>query len=79
MSDNKTRIISAWPIESVTIRVYCKCGGAMHTTMKDVDGINLVLDAFAEDHQGEDHGPCNARTASRARKKYEREPPRLNL
>lgn len=72
MSDNRTRIVSAWPIASVTIRVYCKCGGAMHTTMSDVDGINFVLDTFYENHQSDGCGPCDAKTARKARVKYER-------
>ena len=70
--DDNTRIISAWPIESITVRVYCKCGGAMHMTMKEVKGINFVLDTFAECHQTDDCGPCNAKTARRARQKKER-------
>ena len=71
MSDNRTRIISAWPIESITIRVYCKCGGAMHTTMNKVEGINFVLDTFYEEHRSDDCGPCDSKTASKARRKHD--------
>ena len=64
-----TTIKSAWPIASMTIRAYCICGDAVHLTMNDPDAIQLVMEIFAGDHFGEEHGPCDSKTAARARKK----------
>lgn len=67
-----TTVKSAWPIYSMTIRAYCKCGDAIHTTMNDPAAIELVMETFASDHIGEDHGPCDPKTARKARRKKDR-------
>ena len=67
-----TTIKSAWPIASMTLRAYCTCGGAIHLTVKDPDAVQLVMETFAEMHLGEEHGPCDSKTAARARKKRDR-------
>ena len=65
-----TTIKSAWPIASITLRAYCICGDAVHLTVDHPDAIELVMETFAEDHLGEEgHGPCDSKTAARARKK----------
>lgn len=65
-----TTIKSAWTIESATLRAYCKCGGAIHlTTNPATENISFVMDTFADSHQGEGHGPCDAKTAAKARRK----------
>ena len=65
-----TKIQSAWPIESATLRAYCKCGGAIHlTTNPATESITLVMETFADSHQGDEHGPCDAKTAAKARRK----------
>ncbi len=64
-----TTIRSIWPIASMTLRAYCICGDAVHLTMNDPDAIELVMETFAEDHLSEGHGPCDSKTAARARKK----------
>ncbi len=68
-----TTIKSAWPIESITVRAYCKCGDAIHTSMNSLQPFEFVMEAFADDHQGENHGSCDAKTARKARRKRERE------
>jgi hypothetical protein len=64
-----TTIKSAWPIASMTLRVYCVCGTAMHLTMNEPDAVELVMETFASAHVGDEHGPCDSKTAARARKK----------
>lgn len=68
-----TTVKSAWPIASMTVRGYCKCGAAIHTTSNNPDTISYVMETFAEDHHGEGHGACDAKTARKARKKMERQ------
>ncbi len=69
-----TVIRSAWPLASVTVRAYCKCGDAIHTTMNDVEGINTTMEIFAECHQEPGCGPCDSKTARKARIRRERKP-----
>lgn len=67
-----TTIKSAWSIASITMRAYCLCGDAIHTTVNDPGTLAFVMETFAEVHQGEGHGPTDSKTAARARKKRER-------
>lgn len=64
-----TTIKSAWPLESVTLRAYCKCGGAIHlTTNPATENVTFVMETFADAHAGVGHGPCDAKTARKARR-----------
>lgn len=64
-----TTIKSAWPIESATLRAYCKCGGAIHlTTNPAIENITFIMETFADAHQGDGHGHCDAKTAAKARR-----------
>jgi len=64
-----TTIKSAWSIASMTLRAYCICGDAIHLTVKNPGAVELVMEIFADAHFGEGHGPCDSKTAARARKK----------
>ncbi len=68
-----TTIKSVWTLASLTLRGYCICGGAIHLTVKDPDVVQVVMGTFAAAHQGEGHGPCDSKTAAKARRKLERE------
>ncbi|KKL69573.1 hypothetical protein LCGC14_2113570 [marine sediment metagenome] len=64
-----TTIKSAWPIESVTLRAYCRCGGAIHlTTNPAIENVTFVMETFANAHAGKDHEPCDAKAAAKARR-----------
>lgn len=67
-----TTLKLAWQPHSITIRAYCKCGGAIHATISPPGEILFVLESFAEQHQGDGCGPCDAKTSRKARRKRER-------
>jgi hypothetical protein len=68
-----TTIKSVWPIESATLRVYCLCGGAIHLTTKpDDEYVSIALEAFAEAHRGNGHGPCSSKEAAKARRRQDK-------
>ena len=68
-----TKITSAWPIASMTIRVYCKCGAALQLTMNEPKGFEFVMETFLVEHTGEGHEPCDAKVARKKRAKIERQ------
>lgn len=51
------------------LSLHCKCGGNMVGTVKpDINGSRLAA-LFWATHAGDGHGPCDAKTAARARQK----------
>ncbi len=70
---NGTTIKSVWPIESMTLRAYCECGGAIHLTANPAtENVTFVMETFAGAHRGNGHAPCDAKTAAKARRRRER-------
>ena len=67
-----TTIKSAWPIATITIRVYCTCGGAMHLTMNKPGEAEFIMEAFAESHSGKGHKPTDSKTAAKERRRLEK-------
>jgi len=55
-------------VHSVTVRLYCACGDALHTT-SDWIGVLYKIDEFWTQHQGDGHGPTTPRKARYARKR----------
>jgi len=62
-----------WRPHSITVRAYCKCGDAIHTTISPVDDkVEFIFETFAQAHTGIFCGPCDAKTAAKARRKREK-------
>lgn len=55
-------------VHSVTVRLYCSCGDALHTT-SDWPGAYAAIREFWSQHQGDGHGPTTPRKARYARKR----------
>ena len=58
---------------SVTARMYCSCGEALHTTAAWLTVVQNVGDFWAS-HEGPGHGPCTPEIARRARMAHSRLP-----
>jgi hypothetical protein len=58
-------------VYSVTARLYCSCGEALHTTAA-WDTVAETVMIFWSQHQGDGHGPTDPDTARRARLRHER-------
>jgi len=53
-------------------KAYCICGGS-RLIVGPPKAVEEVLREFWERHSGEGHGPCDAKTAAKARRKAEEE------
>ena len=51
------------------VMIYCVCGDAMQINTNSIDELIYCLEAFADTHHEEGHGPCDAQTARKARRK----------
>lgn len=51
------------------IRAYCICGSKLDARSEPPDAAEFAHEAWRSIHSGEGHGPCDAVTARRARKK----------
>jgi hypothetical protein len=69
MSNNVQKILDAYNV-TLSVKVYCTCGDALHYR-GSYDGMVESLLDFISRHSDEGHGSCDARTCLRARKKRE--------
>ena len=69
MSEYPWKIRSMWEIGSMRVMIYCVCGDAMQINTNSIDELIYCLEAFADTHHEEGHGPCDAQTARKARRK----------
>jgi hypothetical protein len=56
-----------------TGRLYCRCGATMSITTNALRAYETALDAFIENHKGEECGDTDPVTCRRNRAKKERE------
>jgi hypothetical protein len=56
----------------VKVAIYCTCGDSMVGTVSPDEKAAALVQIFWKHHAGEGHGPCDAKTANRARAKAER-------
>lgn len=57
--------------DATPLRLYCTCGAAWLSTPTELMVYTKMLKEFSKLHQGPDHRICDAKTASRARRKAE--------
>jgi len=53
---------------SVTARLYCSCGEALHTTAAWLTVMETIAEFWGK-HEGFGHGPCTPQIARQARKR----------
>lgn len=53
------------------IKFFCTCGGAMVFDISPDSAALKVIKIWESVHTGEGHSPCDAKTASRNRRKQE--------
>lgn len=57
------------------MRLYCKCGASLTSTPMEAEAFAKILRVWSKGHTGEGHGLVDAKKASRARRRAEREVP----
>lgn len=55
-------------VTSISYKCYCLCGGKLHASSSPPEGAKWLVAQFETIHSGEGHGPCDARTAAKARR-----------
>jgi hypothetical protein len=64
------RKTTGFTITGVNMKAYCKCGAKI-AVQGGLKAVENAIKMWRQSHQGDGHGPRNAREASQARRRYE--------